>query len=180
MTRTDRMTLRRPIPLPDPPLQDGAIELRPWRPGDGPTLAAAWADPDVARWTGVPPRADVAAAERWIGGEADRRLRGMALDLAIEVDGEVVGEVGLVDVDDHPGVAEMGWWIAPEHRGRGVAAAAAHLVAEWAVDELSVAAVVARCHRGNPASSAVARSAGFSRCDTPGDPSVPMEVWRFA
>lgn len=173
------MTLRRPIPLPDPPLQDGPLELRPWRPGDGAALAAAWADPEVVRWTGVPEATDAAAAELWIAGEADRRARGLALDLAIERDGAVVGEVGLVDVDGRPGTAEMGWWIAPEHRGRGIAADAARLVASWAVDELSVTTVVARCHPDNPASGAVAAAAGFARCETEDDPALPVEVWRF-
>jgi RimJ/RimL family protein N-acetyltransferase len=173
------VTLRRPIPLPDPPLQDGRLELRPWRPGDGVALAAAWADPEVARWTGVPAAPDPTVAERWIAGEADRRARGLALDLVIERDGEVVGEVGLVNVDEQPGTAEMGWWVAPEHRGQGVAATAAHLVASWAVEELSVSAVVARCHPDNPASGAVARAAGFSRCEAPGDEAPPAEVWRF-
>lgn len=167
------MTLRRPIPLPDPPLQEGALELRPWRPGDGEALASAWADPEVARWTGVPASADPDAAERWISGEADRRSRGLALDLVIEVEGEVAGEVGLVNVDGEPGTAEIGWWVAPEHRGKGVAAAAADLVASWAVEELSIVTVVARCHRSNPGSSRVAKAAGFERRDLEGD----LEVW---
>jgi RimJ/RimL family protein N-acetyltransferase len=177
--REPAMTLRRPIPLPDPPLTDGALALRPWRRGDGPALAAAWADPEVVRWTGVPPSADAAAAERWIAGEADRRARGIALDLVVELEGEVAGEVGLVNIDGQPGTAEIGWWVAPEHRGQGIAAAAAHLVAAWAVEELSVTAVVARCHPDNPASGRVAESDGFCRCEPEPGSASEAEVWRF-
>lgn len=178
MTRDDpAMALRRPIPLPDPPLQEGDLELRPWRAGDGPALAKAWADPEVARWTGVPASTDPEAAERWIAGEADRRARGLALDLVIEVAGVVAGEVGLVNVDGQPGTAEIGWWVAAEHRGRGVAATAAHLVAAWAIDELSVSTVCARCHPDNPASGAVARAAGFSLGAVVDETSV--ELWEF-
>jgi len=40
---------------------------------DAPVLAAAWADPEIARWTGVPPQRDVVYAARWIRGDADRQ-----------------------------------------------------------------------------------------------------------
>ena len=42
-----------PLPLPDPPLAGDRFHLRPWVPADAPALAAAWVDPEVARWTGV-------------------------------------------------------------------------------------------------------------------------------
>ena len=59
------------IPLPDPPLRSGDLRLRPWRLDDAPALVAAWADPEIQRWTAVPERA------RPRGGRAlDRRRRG--------------------------------------------------------------------------------------------------------
>ena len=172
------MTLRTPIPLPDPPLQEGAVALRPWRRDDAGALAAAWSDPEVVRWTGVPARADETAAERWIGGEADRRARGLAIDLVIDVDGQVAGEVGLVNVDPQAGTAEIGWWVGPEHRGRGLASTAAGLVAAWAVDELNVETVVARCNPANAGAEAVAEAAGFTPVEEPARPD-DQRVWRF-
>lgn len=165
-----------PVPLPDPPLADGDLLLRPWAVLDARTLAAAWADPEVARWTGVPAVADEAAARRWIRGDADRRARGLALDLAVARGGTVVGEVGLADIDPGADTAEIGWWVAPRHRGAGIARRAVRLVALWAVEELVVGSVTAHCDRGNPASGAVARAAGFQWVGQSGD----IEVWRFA
>lgn len=150
-----------PVPLPDPPLAVGRVQLRPWALGDVDALVAAWHDTEIARWTGVPPRTDAAAAERWIAGDAHRRARGLSLDLVIDVDGVVVGEVGLASIDPVRLTAEVGWWVAPDHRGRGHATTAARLVSTWAVSELCLDAVVARCHLGNPASAGVARAAGF-------------------
>lgn len=164
-----------PIPLPDPPLRDGPLTLRPWAPADAPDLVAAWADPDVARWTGVPARPDLATAARWIAGDADRRAHGLSLDLALDLDGTIVGEVGLADVDVAARTAEIGWWVAPGRRGQGLATRAAALLAAWAVDELCVDAVLARCAGANPASGSVARAAGFALVDD-GDPT---ELWRF-
>ena len=167
------------LPLPDPPLVDGDLLLRPWRIDDAPELVAAWADPDIGRWTGVPERRDLAAAERWIAGDLARRHRGLSLDLVIEVAGVVVGEVGLVGFAT--GTAELGWWLAGAHRGQGHASRAVRLLTDWAVDELSVDELVARCHRANPASAAVARRAGFVGPETAGgQDDDQIEVWRSA
>jgi RimJ/RimL family protein N-acetyltransferase len=156
-----------PIPLPDPPLGDGVVRLRPWRPGDVDALVAAWADPEIACWTGVPPRRDRAYADRWIAGEAHRRAEGLALDLVVELEGVLAGEVGLAGFDRRSHTAEIGWWVAADHRGRGIATRAVSLLASWTLDELCTEVLVARCAAGNPASAGVARAAGFK-------PSTPQ------
>ncbi len=165
------------LPLPDPPLADGDLLLRPWRIDDAPVLVTAWADPDVVRWTGVPEDRDLVAAERWIAGDPARRQRGVSLDLVIAAAGVVVGEVGLVGFSGPSSTAEVGWWLAQEHRGQGHASQAVRLLTDWAVDELCVEGLVARCHRANPASGAVARRAGFVG---PEPASDQIEIWRSA
>jgi RimJ/RimL family protein N-acetyltransferase len=166
---------RSPVPLPDPPLADGPLLLRPWQDADAPALVAAWADPEIARWTGVPPQPTASTALGWIRGDADRRARGLSLDLVLDVDGAIAGEVGLVEIDVAGRSAEIGWWTAPAHRGRGLATRAAALVAGWAVEDLCVDTVLARCARANPPSGAVARAAGFA-LDADADGS---QLWRF-
>lgn len=169
------MTVRAaPVPLPDPPLCEGDVALRPWGALDAPDLTAAWADAEIASWTGVPARTDETAARRWIAGEADRRSRGLALDLVIETDGEVVGEIGLAEMDAARRTAEIGWWIAPRRRLQGLAGRSARLVTRWALSELDLDAIVARCHPGNPGSAGVARRAGFTPAGRVGD----VELWR--
>jgi RimJ/RimL family protein N-acetyltransferase len=104
------------------------------------------------------------AARRWIAGESQRRLRGLALDLVIgPYDGDIVwGEVGLSRFDAAMRRAEIGWWLAPEARGRGVAAAAVDLVVTWALAEpLGLRQVWARIDPDNAASSGVAAAARF-------------------
>lgn len=147
------------IPLPDPPLRSGQLLLRPWQAEDAPALVAAWADEEIQRWTAVPARRDLAAAERWVAGDEARRSRWLSLDLVVDHGGVVVGEVGLASFDRAAGTAEIGWWTAAGHREQGVATAAATLLVEWASAALGVA-VVARCHPSNPAAIAVAHKAG--------------------
>jgi RimJ/RimL family protein N-acetyltransferase len=148
------------IPLPDPPLRSGDLLLRPWRSDDAPALVAAWADEEIQRWVGVPERHDLAAAERWIAGDEERRTRWLSLDLAVVSLDEVVGEVGLARFDRTARTAEIGWWTASEHRRHGVATAAASLLVAWATTTLGLTAVIARCDAGNPGSVAVARRSG--------------------
>ena len=160
------------IPLPDPPLRSGHVILRPWSIDDAPELVAAWGDPEIQRWTAVPTTRELAHAERWIRGEGERRARGLSLDLVIERDGAVAGEVGFFASDPGSEVVELGWWVAPAHRGQRLASTAARLLADWIAAELHKTTVV-RCDPENPASVAVARNAGFQpdRADGAG------EIW---
>jgi len=109
-------------PLPDPPLADEVVRLRPWTEADAPALAAAWADDEIRRWTAVPDRPDEDHARRWIAGERVRRERGLGLDLVISPAGgdtTVLGEVGIATIAGGPDRAEAGWWVGPDHRRQG-------------------------------------------------------------
>ena len=44
------------IVLPGAPLLDDSTALRPWRDSDIPALVHACQDPEIVRWTRVPPR----------------------------------------------------------------------------------------------------------------------------
>ncbi|HEU5149876.1 MAG TPA: GNAT family N-acetyltransferase [Iamia sp.] len=161
-----------PFPLPSPALVDPArgIVLRPWRPNDALVLATAWAVPDIAAQAVVPGVGAVAHAERWIAGAPARRGVGMALDLVVGPLGgdEVWGEVGLTrlrlsSTEGTREEVEIGWWVLPGHRRRGVATAAAGLLARWARRELEVPRLVARIARGSVGSEAVATRIGLRR-----------------
>jgi hypothetical protein len=42
------------IPIPDPPLSDDTVALRPWTADDVPAIAAICQDAEIPRWTIVP------------------------------------------------------------------------------------------------------------------------------
>ncbi len=141
------------------------MALRPWEHADLDDLVAAWADPEVGRWTAVPDDRGPDAAARWIAGERHRREAGLALDLVgVSVDdGRILGEVGLSGFDVVRRAARIGWWTAAPERGHGVATGMVRLLTRWAHDgPLALSAVVAEVDPGNPASAAVARAAGYS------------------
>lgn len=153
------------IPLPDPPLADGVVRLRPWVADDAPALLAAWQDDEIRRWTAVPSEPTLAQAQRWIAGDTGRRERGLALDLVVAPCDEhapatVLGEVGLVPLAGGPNRAEAGWWVAPDHRRQGIATRAVTLFAHWVAGSLGFE-LFASVDADNPPSIWVAESAGL-------------------
>jgi hypothetical protein len=85
----------------------------------------------------------------------------------------VLGEVGLRNVEVRPRRAEIGWWIAAAHRGRGLAVAATRLLTDWALSgDGGFDQVWARIDPGNPASARVAGEAGFVLLGTAGGAAV--------
>lgn len=175
---------RLPLVLPDPPLVDAGagVRLRPWAPtpSDVAALAAAWADPAIVAGGRVPGDGSAVAAARWIEEEPGRRRRGLALDLVVGPaagGGDVLGEVGLRNVDGVRRRAEVGWWTAVPGRGRGVASAAARLLVGWALrGPMDLAQVWCRIDPSNTASARVAGAAGLARLGR----AAGVEVWARA
>ena len=125
----------------------------------------------------MPAEVSTAEAERWIRGEAARRAAGLCLDLVVSpLDGgdTVLGEVGLRNVDPVRRRAEMSWWTASEQRGRGLASAAARLLAGWglAPEGGDLVQVWARTDPANRGSAAVAVAAGFDELGEADDTTV--------
>jgi RimJ/RimL family protein N-acetyltransferase len=150
------------FPLPEPALTDGVVLLRPWRPQDASALAAAWHDPEMRRWLPVPPGADPAVAARWIALTPSLRTSGRSLDLVIsDPSGDVVhGEVGCTP-GVVPGEVAIGWWVAPESRGSGLAARSLRLFVPW-VHKVLGKSPIAVIDPGNAASLRVAAVVGVT------------------
>ncbi len=144
-----------------PTLRAGDLVLRPATPADADAVTAACQDPEIPRWTTVPSPYSRADAEWFIGFCADEAAAGRAIHLlAVDGAGTLVGTVGLTGLDRAR--AEVGYWVAAEARGRGVAPRAVELLLEWARRELGVTRVELRAHPANAASLRVAAKAGFA------------------
>jgi len=153
--------------LPPPP--EG---LRHWRPEDAPALAAAWAEPSITAWNPPPP--DLAPGD-WIASAEDRWARRLALDLVIVApDGGtgVAGEVGLSSFTHEPGRAELGVWLAAEHRGVGLATTAVRTVTVWALADLGVDQLWARTDPANAPAVALFERLGWDRLGTAGGKTI--------
>lgn len=142
--------------------------LRPLGPEDADAVYEACQDPEISRWTTVPwPYTRENAAE-FIGrispeGWRDDTLYNFGV---FTLDGgEMVGSVGLVRL---AGVlpaptrqAELGYWTAKEHRGKGYTAEAGREVCRWAFESLGAERIEWWAEAGNEGSRAVALKIGF-------------------
>jgi RimJ/RimL family protein N-acetyltransferase len=142
-------------------LNAGQIRLRPWREDDADAVLAAQQDPDIRQWAGgrgVNSREDAVALIGRLTGQEDRASWAV-VDGAT---GSLLGSVSLHSIDEQQADAQVGYWTAPEARGRGVAAAAVDAACRWVFGALTVERVEL-CHAvENPASGRVAEKAGFS------------------
>ena len=154
-----------PIRPPQPPLSDGVVTLRPWgEEGDVEAIAAACNDPAIAEFLDQLPSPYTEqdardAIAHFQAGWAD----GSVNNFAITEDGKAIGSVGIRWVEPDQGVAEVGYWVAPEARGRGLCTRAVRLVARWVIEQHGVERLQLRADEVNPASRKVAENAGFTQ-----------------
>ena len=157
-------TLRGVLRHPDPPLSDGVITLRAKARTDVDALTAACQDPEIPRWTLVPVPYRRADALGWIAATELELDAGLAIDwLAVDADDRLLASIALMGIDRERGTGEIGYWVAREARGRGVATRAVRLVCDWAASELGLTTLELVIHEDNAPSHAVARAAGFTR-----------------
>ncbi len=149
---------------PDPPLGDEAVLLRPPGDSDAPAIAAACTDPEIARWVPIPVPYTLADAEAFLEIVNDGWATGRHATFAIEerATGRLVGMIGL-DSGAVPERASVGYWLAPSARGRGLAARAVRLVADWAFADPVLERLELTTLVGNDPSGRVALRAGFRR-----------------
>lgn len=154
-------------------LSDGVVTLRRWAPGDAPFMAEAFADPAIRHYNGghdrlgnPAPPLSITEAEAvieeidsgWHEFAATGKPR-VAFAIVDASSGELAGACGVDDWTAED-VAQIGYWIAPNARGRGFATRATILLTRW-LFELGAARVFLTVVEGNDGSVAVARRAGF-------------------
>ncbi len=153
------------LPWPDPPLADDVVRLRPWSDADVDAAHAATQDPLIPRFTRIPERQTKEQLRAFIADRDTQRLAGelLACVIADPASDALLGSVALLrfDWDEHR--CEVGYWLAPQARGRGVATRAVALLARWALREIGIARVAITTDVDNVASQAVAERCGFIR-----------------
>ena len=152
--------------FPVPPLADDVVLLRPWREADVPGMVLAFSDPVMQRFSWRTTPYTETDARDYFAEQEEARLRGDELNFALvgPHDQDVVlGCAYLYEVRLDHSRAAVGYWLAPEARGRGAATHAVRLLARWAFAELGLARLELTCGPDNEPSQHVAERCGFSR-----------------
>ncbi len=158
-------------PFPPDGLRAGDIRLRLWDPaGDAEGRLRLSRDPEEDRWGTpwfIPRPLDASALLPDLERDVERARAGEPSSYAVAAaDGRLLG--GISTRVDLPllRIADLGYGVLPEARGRGVASAALRLLAGWLLDPVAGAGLprVQLDHAvGNAASCRVAANAGFDR-----------------
>jgi RimJ/RimL family protein N-acetyltransferase len=144
-----------------PVLTGTLVRLRSWRADDAPAIHAACQDPDIQRWTTVPVPYGPADAEDFLSRRVpEARARGGAA-FAVEdlADRSLAGSAALLQLV--AGVGEIGYWVAPSARRRGLGADALVTLSSWAFAHAGAHRLELLIEPGNHASRALAARAGF-------------------
>ena len=139
----------------------GTLHLRAPQHRDVPELTSACQDAEIARWTRVPTpytEADARAfveraAENW---RLDRAASFVVLDSTTAA---LLANVRLgLDAD---GDAELGYWVAPWARSRGVGRRSVATLCRWGFGALDLQRITWKAAVGNEASRRLAERVGF-------------------
>lgn len=151
------------LPTVQPELAGPGIRLRPWRRDDVPAMVAACQDPMTVHYTSIP--ADFTEDDalsliyrKYPAGYESGTAAAFAVVDA--VDDTLLGFGGLVRLALLPKRAEVGYWVAPSARGRGVAVAATGVLVAWAF-ELGFERLELLAEPDNEGSLVVAQRSGF-------------------
>jgi len=147
----------------------GDLQLRIWDESHVPAVLAAAADPEISRWNTVrlpdaPPGDALAGAEQarsWIASRHawERHATWAVCDATT---GDVLGYVSLHDLNEWHLSGEVGYWVLPGARGRGVGRRAVSAAVGYAFGALALNRIEIFHAVDNPSSCGVATGAGFA------------------
>lgn len=152
-------------PWPSFALPGSGVVLRPWQPADAPGLFAAATESveSVGRW--LPwchPDYTLADSTAWVALASEGWGRGelFAFALAHQDTGDIVGGMGLNQLNREHRSANLGYWIRRSRQGQGLAPDAVPAVARFGFEMLGLVRVEIVCATANAASRRCAEKAG--------------------
>jgi RimJ/RimL family protein N-acetyltransferase len=151
-------------PVKWPELEDGDLTIRPARPDD----AARWHAIRAQAGPWQSPIQSVAAARELLVAMAAEPPFAPGWRQFLLLEGRaVVGDIGL-NWPAHGDYAEIGFELAEEARGRGLAQRAVRMLGHWLIDSAGLLGVVAITHKDNRPARAVLHEAGLLPCSDAG------------
>jgi RimJ/RimL family protein N-acetyltransferase len=146
--------------MPGPVFLDGdRVRLRTIEEADLDFLQRTINDPRVRGSLGATDPVNAEQERAWF---EERNEDDDSVSLLVCIEGEAVGTIGLSDLDETWGRAEVGYWIAPDAWGKGYATAAVELLAGYAFDQRRLNKLVAHAYAFNAGSRRVLEKTGFA------------------
>jgi RimJ/RimL family protein N-acetyltransferase len=151
------------IEFPVEGISDGSIRIRLRADADTAAIVAACQDPEIPRWTRVPDSYGETDAHEWAAESVRQQQAGEGLHLLI-VDAEsdeLLGSIGVQEINRTERRCGLGYWLAREARGRGVMTRAARILSQWVFENLPIDRIEIMAQSENARSRALAERAGY-------------------
>jgi ribosomal-protein-serine acetyltransferase len=153
------VTLQSALPV------DGDLTLRPREPSDAAEVYAIVENHrlDLRRWlTWVDATHSATDMRRYAQYAYAQFERHSAFDYSIRENGKIVGAIGLHSLEWDNRCAQMGYWLSPDARGRGIVTRAAAALTSYGFGRLDLHRIEIRCVVENAASRGVAERLGYT------------------
>lgn len=153
-------------------LESERLRLRPMVESDLPRIAEACSDADTRHWlSNLPQPYTEATARAYVADCVWQAAKGSKATWAIAdaLTDRLLGNIAVMDMlGPNPTSGELGYWVHPDARGKGVMTEAARLVVAHAFSPggLDRRRLVLYAADGNVGSNKVAEAAGFTRYGT--------------
>ena len=138
--------------------------LRPWQLEDAGDVASAANDPKIAaNLRNVFPTPYTLADAEWFVDDCVSKEGGRQITRGILIGGRAAGSIGVFVKDDvYEKSAELGYWLAEEHWGKGVMTAAVRQICREAFERFDIIRIFAEPFADNLGSRRVLEKAGFT------------------
>jgi RimJ/RimL family protein N-acetyltransferase len=138
------------------------VRLEPLAPEHLPGLEALTTDAEAVRWTRLPEPMPDGFAASWLARYEEGRRDGTAFGwAAVDDDGAFLGIALAPHVDAEAREVELGYIVAREARGRGVATEMVRRLTHWAFEEAGALRVYLLIDAENAGSLRVAERCGY-------------------
>jgi ribosomal-protein-alanine N-acetyltransferase len=149
-----------------PVLDTQRLRLRPYRDDDAHALEPLVSLREIAATTlAIPHPYPRGGAADWLSRRSEEYRTGKAIHFAVTLreQGELIGSIGLhLKGPILPGIADLGYWIAPTHWNKGFGTEAVAAVLQWGFQFLQLHRIEAHHFANNPASGRLMQKNGMT------------------
>jgi ribosomal-protein-alanine N-acetyltransferase len=154
-------------PAEVPTLSHGLITLRPLMESDIPEIYASCQDPVIPKFTRIPFEYSMANAEFFVREKTPKSLAektelAFAIEFGNGTNKEFAGVISFHSMDLPDLVAELGYWIRSDVRGKGIGTTAARMLTNFGFESMGFERVEALVDVENVASKKLLLAAGYS------------------
>lgn len=154
-------------PTEVPTLSHGLVTLRPLNESDIPEIYDSCQDPIIPKFTRVPFDYTMAHAEFFVREKTPKSLAektelAFAIEFGNGTDRKFAGVISFHSLDLPDLVAELGYWIRSEARGKSVGTTAARMLTNFGFESMGFERIEALVDVENQASRKLLHAAGYS------------------